>query len=133
CPDHEQHSCLTLIEVTDRCNLQCPICYAQSSPERETWRSLEQIEAMLDAIVRNEGEPDIVQISGGEPTIHPQFFEILDLAKQKPIKHIMVNTNGIRIAQDRAFAERLAGYMPGFELYLQFDSFERETLMELRG
>ncbi len=133
CPDHEQHSCLTLIEVTDRCNLQCPICYAQSSPERETWRSLEQIEAMLDAIVRNEGEPDIVQISGGEPTIHPQFFEILDLAKQKPIKHIMVNTNGIRIAQDREFAKRLAGYTPGFELYLQFDSFERETLMELRG
>lgn len=133
CPDHEQHSCLTLIEVTDRCNLQCPICYAESSPSRETWRSLEQIEAMLDAVVRNEGEPDIVQISGGEPTIHPQFFEILDLAKTKPIKHIMVNTNGIKIATDREFARRLAEYMPGFELYLQFDSFEEEALRELRG
>src|SRR5690606_37116178 len=83
CPDHEQHSCLTLVEVTDRCNLECPICYAQSSPHRESWRSLEHIERMLDAVVANEGEPDIVQISGGEPTIHPQFFEILDLAKSK--------------------------------------------------
>lgn len=133
CPDHEQHSCLTLVEVTDRCNLQCPICYADSSPHRESFRSLEQIEMMLDAIVRNEGEPDIVQLSGGEPTIHPRFWDILDLAKSKPIKHLMVNTNGIRIAQDREFARRLADYMPGFELYLQFDSFEANTLKELRG
>lgn len=133
CPDHEQHSCLTLIEVTDSCNLQCPVCYAGSSPHREAWRSLEEIEAMLDAVVRNEGEPDVVQISGGEPTIHPQFFEILDLAKSKPIKHLMVNTNGIRIAQDREFARRLATYMPGFEIYLQFDSFRKESLVELRG
>src|SRR5690606_27984209 len=133
CPDHEQHSCLTLIEVTDRCNLQCPICYAESSPKRETWRSLEQIEQMLDAVVRNEGEPDVVQISGGEPTIHPQFWDILDLAKTKPIKHLMVNTNGIRIAQDREFAKRLAEYRPGLELYLQFDSFQKDAPMALRG
>jgi len=133
CPDHEQHSCLTLLEITDRCNLQCPICYAESSPHHGAWRSMEQIEKMLDAIVRNEGEPDIVQISGGEPTIHPNFFEILDLAKSKPIKHIMVNTNGIKIAQDREFAKKLASYMPGFEIYLQFDSFEEAALRELRG
>ncbi|RLQ94478.1 radical SAM protein [Falsibacillus albus] len=133
CPDHEQHSCLTLIEVTDQCNLQCPICYAESSPQKKRWRSLEEIEFMLDSLVKNEHEVDIVQISGGEPTIHPQFFDILDLAKTKPIKHIMVNTNGLRIAQDRSFAKRLAEYLPGFELYLQFDSFEKEALKELRG
>lgn len=133
CPDHEQHSCLSLIEVTDRCNLQCPICYAESSPHRDGFRSLKQIEDMLDAVVRNEGEPDVVQISGGEPTLHPQFFDILDAAKARPIKHLMLNTNGIRIAQDRSFAERLASYAPGFEIYLQFDSFERDTLKELRG
>ena len=133
CPDHEQHSCLTLVEVIEKCNLQCPICYAESSPHQEQIRSLEEIDRMLDAVVRNEGEPDIVQISGGEPTIHPQFFEILDLAKSKPIKHLMVNTNGIRIATDRAFVQRLASYMPGFEIYLQFDSFEEDALRELRG
>lgn len=133
CPDHEQHSCLTLVEVTDRCNLTCPTCYASSSPTHGHHRTLDQIEAMLDAIVKSEGEPDVVQISGGEPTIHPDFFAILDLAKARPIKHLMVNTNGIRIASDVAFTERLASYMPDFEIYLQFDSFKPEALRHLRG
>jgi len=141
CPDHEQHSCLTLIEVTDRCNLSCPICYADSGTEEifsngnqlRRHRSLEQIEMMMDAVVANEGEPQIVQISGGEPTIHPEFFQILDLAKSKPIKHLMINTNGIKIAKDKAFCSRLSQYMPGIEIYLQFDSFETDALQELRG
>ena len=133
CPDHEQHSCLTLLEITDSCNLNCPICYASSGTHRVTHRSLTEIEAMLDAIVRNEREPDVVQISGGEPTIHPHFFEILELARARPIKHVMVNTNGIRIATEPGFAERLAEYRRGFEVYLQFDSFERDAHMALRG
>src|SRR5690606_5471635 len=131
--DHEQHSCLTIIEVTDRCNLTCPTCYAGSSPHYGRHRTLEEIEQMFDTIVANEGEPDVVQISGGEPTVHPQFFEIMDMAKTKPIRHLMLNTNGIRIAKDKAFAERLASYMPDFEIYLQFDSFKPEVLKELRG
>jgi hypothetical protein len=140
CPDHEQHSCLTLVEVSDRCNLSCPICYADSGTEEFSHtnqprhhRSLDVIEQMLDNIVANEGEPDIVQISGGEPTIHPEFFQILDLTKKKPIKHLMINTNGLRIARDRAFCEQLSRYMPGIEIYLQFDSFEEKALRELRG
>ena len=133
CADHQQHSCLSLIEVTDHCNLQCPICYAESGPSRQQYRTLDHISRLIDAVVRNEGEPDVVQISGGEPTIHPDFFAILDRAKAAPIRHLMVNTNGIRIADDEAFAKRLAGYMPDFEVYLQFDSFERHALMMLRG
>jgi uncharacterized radical SAM superfamily Fe-S cluster-containing enzyme len=133
CPDHEQHSCLTLVEVTDRCNLTCPVCYSESSPHRPEHRSLSQIEFMLDCVVQNEGEPDVVQISGGEPTIHPEFFAILDAAKRRPIKHLMLNTNGVRIAQDAQFAKRLASYMPRFEIYLQFDSFEPDALRTLRG
>ncbi len=133
CPDHEQHGCLTIVEITDHCNLTCPICYADSGPHRPTHRSLEQVEFMLDCVVRNEGEPDVVQISGGEPTLHPAFFEILDAARRRPIKHLMINTNGIRIAQDEAFAERLASYMPGFEVYLQFDSLRTAALCDLRG
>lgn len=133
CADHEQHSCLTIIEVTDRCNLTCPTCYAGSSPHYGRHRTLEEIEQMFDTIVANEGEPDVVQISGGEPTVHPQFFEIMDIAKSKPIRHLMLNTNGIRIAKDKAFTERLASYMPDFEIYLQFDSFKPEALKELRG
>jgi uncharacterized radical SAM superfamily Fe-S cluster-containing enzyme len=88
---------------------------------------------MMDAVVRNEKEPDVVQISGGEPTIHPQFFEILDYAKTLPIKHLMLNTNGIRIAKEKDFAEKLKTYAPDFEIYLQFDSFEDSVLQILRG
>ena len=88
---------------------------------------------MLDCVVRNEKEPDVVQISGGEPTLHPDFFRVLEMCKERPIRHLMVNTNGIRIAQDEEFAKRLAGFMPEFELYLQFDSLQRETVMRLRG
>lgn len=133
CTDHEQHSCLSLVEVTDRCNLTCPTCYAESSPTYGNHRTLDEIEKMFDVIVANEGQPDVVQISGGEPTIHPNFFEILDIAKSKPIRHLMLNTNGIRIANDEEFVKRLATYMPNFEIYLQFDSFEKETLEKLRG
>src|SRR5688500_12167 len=88
---------------------------------------------MLDAVVRNEGEPDVVQISGGEPTIHPDFFAVLDMAKARPIKHLMLNTNGVRIAKDAAFARRLKDYMPGFEVYLQFDSLRPGPIVALRG
>jgi uncharacterized radical SAM superfamily Fe-S cluster-containing enzyme len=133
CTDHEQHSCLTIVEVTDRCNLACPTCYANSAPNYGRHRTLEEIEKMFDTVVANEGEPDVVQISGGEPTVHPEFFKILDIAKSKPIKHLMLNTNGIRIAKDVKFVETLASYMPDFEIYLQFDSFKPEVLEKLRG
>lgn len=133
CPDHEQHSCLTLVEICDACNLTCPICYAGSGQHRTEFRTLAQIEAMLDCVVQNEKQPDVVQISGGEPTLHPDFFRVLELCKQRPIRHLMVNTNGIRIAQEPGFAERLTEFMPQFEIYLQFDSLHREPLMQLRG
>jgi 7,8-dihydro-6-hydroxymethylpterin dimethyltransferase len=133
CPDHEQHSCLSLLEICDVCNLSCPICYAQSGTHRTEFKPLEQIDRMLDCICANEAEPDVVQISGGEPTLHPDFFAVLDAAKRRPIRHLMVNTNGLRIAQNEEFAQRLAGYMPKFEIYLQFDSLRREPLLQLRG
>src|SRR6185436_8735452 len=125
CTDHEQHSCLSLVEIADACNLRCPVCYASSGPDRPVFRSLDHIERMLDAVVANEGQPDVVQISGGEPTIHPDFFAVLDAAKARPIRHLMVNTNGVTIAESEEFTARLASYMPDFEVYLQFDSFKR--------
>jgi 7,8-dihydro-6-hydroxymethylpterin dimethyltransferase len=133
CTDHEQHSCLTLVEICDYCNLRCPVCYAASGPDRQQFRSLEHVERMLDAIVRNEGHPDVVQISGGEPTMHPEFFRVVEMAKARPIRHLMVNTNGVRIAEEEDFVERLAEYKEDFEVYLQFDSLERGPLMEMRG
>lgn len=133
CPDHMQHSCLTVLEVGDHCNLRCPICYADSGPTRASFRDLATIQRMLDAIVANEGEPDVVQLSGGEPTLHPELFAILDAARRRPIRHLMVNTNGVRIAHEPGFAERLAVYAPGFEVYLQWDSLNAAALERLRG
>lgn len=133
CADHEQHSCLTVLEITDRCNLSCPTCYANSAPNYGDHRTLAEVERMLDAVVKSETEPDVVQISGGEPTIHPDFWKIMDMCKARPIKHLMLNTNGLRIANDPGFAERLASYQPDFEVYLQFDSFRPSVLSCMRG
>ena len=133
CPDHEQHSCLALVEINDVCDLTCPVCFADSSPKRTTNLPLTTIERMFDALVASEGQPDVVQISGGEPTLHPQFFDVLRLARAKPIRHLMVNTNGVRLAQDPDFAARLAEFRVGTEIYLQFDSLRRDALMQIRG
>ena len=133
CPDHEQHSCLAIIEINEACNLACPVCFANAADIHGAHRSLDEIERMLDALVESEGEPDLVQLSGGEPTIHPDFFAILDAVKRRPIRHVMVNTNGVKIAQDRPFVERLASYAPRLEVYLQFDSLSDDALVELRG
>ncbi len=133
CPDHEQHSCLAIVEINDACNLTCPVCFAGSSTKRTEQKTLAEVEAMLDALVKAEVEPDLVQISGGEPTIHPDFFAILDAAKARPIRHLMVNTNGLKIAREPDFVDRLATYMPRLEVYLQFDSMKRDALMDIRG
>ena len=74
-----------------------------------------------------------MQISGGEPTIHPQILDILAAARRRPIRHVMLNTNGIRIAEDPAFVDALAELRPGFEVYLQFDSLNDEALKNIRG
>lgn len=132
CPDHEQHSCLTIVEITDKCNMKCPVCFANSWPELNH-KSLEDIEKMFDVICKNETEPDIVQISGWEPTIHPDFFEILDRAKKRPFRYIMINTNGIKIAENEEFTKKLATYQPNFEVYLQFDSLDDKFTQEIRG
>ena len=133
CPDHEQHSCLAILEINQACDLACPVCFADAANVHGSHRPLAEIERMLDALVASEGEPDLVQLSGGEPTLHPDFFAILDAVKRRPVRHVMINTNGVRIAQDRAFVDRLASYKPALEVYLQFDSLNDDALMNLRG
>jgi uncharacterized radical SAM superfamily Fe-S cluster-containing enzyme len=131
CTDHEQHSCLALVEITEACNLRCPTCFANSDVGR--FSPLDEVERMLDTIVENEGYADVVQFSGGEPTIHPHLLEILAMAKRKRIKAIMLNTNGIRIARDEEFVSQLAAFKGNFEVYLQFDGFRQSTYEALRG
>src|SRR6187397_1284949 len=133
CPDHEQHSCLALIEVNEHCNLSCPVCFADSSPARTGQRSLAEIEAMLDLLVESEGQPDLLQISGGEPTLHPQILDIIQAARRRPIRHVMLNTNGIRIAGDPDFIAALSEFRRAFEVYLQFDALSEQALRSIRG
>jgi uncharacterized radical SAM superfamily Fe-S cluster-containing enzyme len=133
CPDHEQHSCLALIEINEQCNLSCPVCFAGSSPAANGTKSLADIEVMLGTLIESEHQPDVLQISGGEPTLHPHIIDILKLCKSKPIRHLMLNTNGVRLASDRAFVQELKQFTPGFEIYLQFDSLNAAALENLRG
>ena len=134
CPEHKQHACLGIIEVNTNCNLDCPICFADSGHHAHGdgyALTLEQVEFMLDRFVAAEGEPEVVQFSGGEPTIHPQILEFVALAQAKGIRCVMLNTNGIRLARDRRFADELARLSP--HLYFQLDGFERDAHMALRG
>ena len=132
CPAHEQHSCVAVLEITSRCDQRCSVCFADSGPAGRD-RSLAEIERMLDTVVTSEGRVAVLQVSGGEPTVHPELFAVLDAAKRRPIGHLMLNTNGRRLAEDPDLAKRLASYLPGFEVYLQFDSRRPESLRALRG
>ena len=129
----ENHSCNMLIEITQSCNLTCPTCYAGSSPQNKSFVSVEQFTKTLDGLLaKGKGDADLIQLSGGEPTIHPDFFEIVEIALEKGIKQVYINTNAIKLAK-REFAERLASYGERVSVYLQFDGFKSSTYDLLRG
>ena len=132
CPEHKQHACLGIIEVNTHCNLDCPICFADSGHQPDGYSlSLEQVDRMLDVFVASEGEAEVVMLSGGEPTVHPQILEILELCRTKRIRTVTLNTNGIRLATDAAFVRRLAELRVG--VYLQFDGLRERTHRAIRG
>jgi uncharacterized radical SAM superfamily Fe-S cluster-containing enzyme len=131
CADHEQHTCVGLIDVTDACNLRCPTCFAEASGR--SFLTLQQVEAMLDAFIRQEGSPTVLQISGGEPTEHPQILEILRLATGRGFPSVMLNTNGLRLGRDPEFADRVAELRDKMEVYLQLDSLKPGPTAALRG
>lgn len=132
CPEHEQHTCIGLIEVTKDCDLKCPMCYASSGCGGHL--SKEKIDEMLDFYIDSEfGNAEILQISGGEPTMHPDIIEIIKSARAKGVQYVMLNTNGLRIAEDEEFVKELSQFVGGFEIYFQFDGFEERTYKHLRG
>ena len=132
CSEHEQHTCIGLLEITSRCNLECPMCFAVSGPQGQHL-AFEQCKAGIDRLVEVEGQPEILQLSGGEPTIHPQFEDIHRYACDQPIDIVMINTNGIRLARDNAFLDQVAALKHRTEIYLQFDGFSDSGYEELRG
>ena len=129
CEDHEQHSCSVQVEITDRCDLKCYNCYM--GPENTWFLPKEKAEWMFERLVKMEGNPEIVQLTGGEPTLHPDLFEIARAAVNKNIKYVLINTNGNRIARDYEFVQKLAD--EGLYVYLQFDGFKKEIYEKMRG
>ena len=132
CTEHEQHTCLGVLEITSSCNLECPMCYAASAPGG-VHLSYDDCCRAIDHLVVAEGRPEVLQLSGGEPTIHPEFLEIFKYACSQPIDIVMINTNGVRLARDPAFLEAVAEWRHRAEIYLQFDSFEDSAYRHLRG
>ena len=115
--------------MNSHCNLDCPVCFADAQPGFSL--SMEQVETMLDRFVELEGDPEVVQFSGGEPTIHPDILPMLRMAFEKGIPVVMLNTNGVRIARDDRFLAGLADIGP--TIYLQFDGFSAQTHEAMRG
>lgn len=129
CSDHEQHTCLPIIEITDHCNLECPICIVNNQYSNHITN--EQFTRIIDNLVATEGQCESVALSGGEPTSHPRFFEMVEIATRDEIARVVVITNGLRLGKDRAFAERVKA--SGCYIALQLDGFTADTHEAIRG
>jgi uncharacterized radical SAM superfamily Fe-S cluster-containing enzyme len=133
-------TCLALIEIVNSCNLACPTCFADSpvgagGPKLDAV-PVADLQRRIEGVIGRKGPIEILQLSGGEPTLHPEFFELLAWTQSHPgIGYVLLNTNGVRIANDAAFAKRLGETFVErrFQLYLQFDGPQEAGQRELRG
>ncbi|MHA2149358.1 MAG: radical SAM protein [Candidatus Thorarchaeota archaeon] len=128
CPSHKQHTCVGVMEITGQCNLECNICFAAAPSGGHV--PFEQITSMIDSYVSYEAEPELLQLSGGEPTLHPDIIEIVKYAKGLGIQDVAVSTNGLKLLEAE-FAQELAKTDP--VIYLQFDTFDPEVSKLIRG
>jgi uncharacterized radical SAM superfamily Fe-S cluster-containing enzyme len=130
CPDHRQQSCCVLLEVTSRCDLACPVCYASATRDGVD-ASLQVIESWLDTLMEAGGRVHI-QLSGGEPTVRDDLPAIVALVRSRGFEFVQLNTNGVRLAKDHAFVAELA--RAGLDcVFLQFDGVDDDVYRRLRG
>ena len=113
--------CVLLLEITQACNLRCPTCYADA--QGHDFMTVDEARRRLDAFFQKQSRLDVLMLSGGEPTIHPQFGEILEAALSYPMGRVLVNTNGLRLGQSAALVETLAAHRERVEIYFSFSSF----------
>jgi 7,8-dihydro-6-hydroxymethylpterin dimethyltransferase len=132
CPDHRQQSCTVLIEVASRCNLACSFCFASAGGSADSDPTLEVITQRLRTALERSGPNNIVQVSGGEPTVRDDLPAIVALARQTGFPHVQLNSNGVRLAAAPAYAEELkaAGL---FSVFLQFDGTSDDIYQSVRG
>lgn len=129
-----QHTCILLEDILDHCNLRCPTCFAESSPALAAVAPLEEVLASVDARLAHEnGRIDVLMLSGGEPTLYPWLAELLEAVVARPVVRILVNTNGLRIAQDDALLALLGRHRERVEVYLQYDGASAEASTHHRG
>jgi len=129
-----QHTCTLVEDVVEGCNLRCPTCFTASSPDLAGVVPVAEILRSVDTrLERENGRLDVVMLSGGEPTVHPQLPELLDALVSRPIVRILVNSNGLRIAQDDALLALLRRHRERVEVYLQFDGVSEASSRHHRG
>ncbi len=133
CNQHMQHSCLNVVEVTNHCNLNCPICFATANGCGYDYHpDMETIRGMFKTVVDYVKSPRCIQLSGGEPTVRDDLPEIVRMAKEMGIEHVEVNTNAVRIAKDIEYLKALkeAGVD---DFYMQFDGTKDDIYLQTRG
>jgi uncharacterized radical SAM superfamily Fe-S cluster-containing enzyme len=134
CPQHKSHTSLAIIDVTNRCNLRCPICFANAAVAGYVYEpSLDEIRGMMINLRSERPIPVMaLQLSGGEPTVRDDLPEIIKMAKKFGFRHVEVNSNGLRIAAEKGYCRKLmdAGVST---IYLQFDGVTREPYLTTRG
>ena len=138
-PFEKLSTCLALIEIVNSCNLSCPTCYADSplgAGHKVDAVPLKDLQRRIQGVVDRKGGIEILQLSGGEPTLHPHFFELVEWIQENPgIDYLLLNTNGLRIAHEDEFLAGLAraARRGHFQLHLQFDGVQLEGQHSLRG
>lgn len=131
CQNHERDGCCVLLELTNRCNLRCPVCFASAGEQTPHDLSVEEIGKQYDLLMEHGG-PFNIQLSGGEPTLREDLDRIIALGKEKGFTFFQLNTNGVRIAEEVGYAEHLA--KAGVSVvFLQFDGLDDEIYQTLRG
>jgi uncharacterized radical SAM superfamily Fe-S cluster-containing enzyme len=141
CPDncglcnlHTTHTVLANLDLTNRCNMRCPICFANANQAGYVYEpSYEQVVRMMETLRAERPVPaPAIQFSGGEPTIYPRFFDVIRKAKELGFAQIQIATNGIKLAEDPEFAKKCAE--AGLNtIYLQFDGMTDEIYMKTRA
>lgn len=136
---HGQHTCILVLNITERCNYSCPTCYADALPPgsraaRPEKPSPDELLRTVETVLRREnGKLGVVMLSGGEPTVRADLPEILDRICRLEVTRVMLNTNGRRILRDPQLLETLQRHHKKVEVYLQFDGLRDSTYEALRG
>jgi len=129
-----QHTCILLEDITQECNLRCPTCFADSSPDLSGVVPISEILASVDQrLERENGRLDVVMLSGGEPTLHPEFPKLLAALGDRNIVRVLVNTNGVLLARDDGLLETFRRNRSQVEVYLQFDGLRKDTYLHHRN